>query len=450
MGRLFGTDGARGVANSDLTCELSMNIGRAAAMVLTKGGHRHPKILIGKDTRVSSDMLENALIAGLCSVGADVLRLGVVPTPAVAYLIGKYGADAGVMISASHNPCEFNGIKIFSSTGYKLPDALEEQIEAIVLDHAEEPEYPTGGDVGSVSTAVSAVRDYIDHIESTVPENALRGLSIGLDCANGSASRTAELLFSELGAQCHMISSRPNGVNINDCCGSTHIESLMKFVRENHLDAGLAFDGDADRCLAVDEKGRLVDGDFLMAICAMDMKSRGKLAKNAVVGTIMTNMGFQRFCEDNGIRFAATKVGDRYVLEKMLREQYNFGGEQSGHLIFLDYATTGDGQLTGAQLLSILRRRSAKLSSLATLMTRFPQVLVNVQVGSEGKLRFSADPEVTAAVGAAEKKLGGDGRIVVRPSGTEPLLRVMVEGRDHSLIQSVADGVADVIRRRLA
>jgi phosphoglucosamine mutase len=450
MGRLFGTDGARGVANSDLTCELSMNIGRAAAMVLTKGGHRHPKILIGEDTRVSSDMLENALIAGLCSVGADVLRLGVVPTPAVAYLIGKYGADAGVMISASHNPCEFNGIKIFSSTGYKLPDALEEQIEAIVLDHAEEPEYPTGGDVGSVSTVVSAVRDYIDHIKSTVPENALQGLRIGLDCANGSASRTAELLFSELGAQCHMISSQPNGVNINDCCGSTHIESLMKFVRENHLDAGLAFDGDADRCLAVDEKGRLVDGDFLMAICAMDMKSHGKLAKNAVVGTIMTNMGFQRFCEDNGIRFAATKVGDRYVLEEMLREQYNFGGEQSGHLIFLDYATTGDGELTGAQLLSILRRRSARLSSLATLMTRFPQVLVNVQVGSEGKLRFSADPEVTAAVESAEKELGGDGRIVVRPSGTEPLLRVMVEGRDHSLIQSVADGVADVIRRRLA
>ena len=450
MGRLFGTDGVRGVANSDLTCEMAMNIGRAAAMVLAKGGHAHPKILIGKDTRLSSDMLENALSAGLCSVGANVLQLGVVPTPAVAFLVGKYGADAGVMISASHNPCEFNGIKIFSGTGYKLPDALEEQIEAIVLDHVERPRYPTGGDVGSVSVVQNAVRDYIDHVRSTVQPNALRGLRVALDCANGSASRTAQTLFTELGAECHMLSDRPDGVNINDACGSTHIEHLMEYVKTHELDAGMAFDGDADRCLAVDENGCLVDGDFIMAICSLDLKSRGRLSRDAVVGTIMTNMGFLRFCRENGMEFVATKVGDRYVLEEMLQEQYNFGGEQSGHLIFLDYATTGDGELTAAQLLSILNRRKARLSSLATLMERYPQVMVNVTVGREGKLRFYTDPEVTAAVEDAKKKLGAGGRIVVRPSGTEPLLRVMVEGEDRAEIEALANSVADVVRARLS
>ena len=317
MGRLFGTDGARGVANTELTCELAMNIGRAAAMVLTDNTHRHPRILIGKDTRISSDMLEGALTAGLCSVGADVISLGVIPTPAVAFLVGKYKADAGIMISASHNPCEFNGIKIFSGDGYKLPDALEEQIESIVLDHRAPYLTPEGGDIGRVSVAENAVKDYIDHIKATVPF-ALDGMRIALDCANGSASRTAERLFTELGAQVYMLSDQPNGVNINDNCGSTHMESLMAFVKENHLDAGVAFDGDADRCLAVDNQGNLVDGDFVMAICALDMKSRGKLAKNTVVGTIMTNMGFIRFCEENGMSFVATKVGDRYVLEEML------------------------------------------------------------------------------------------------------------------------------------
>ncbi|HCR44747.1 MAG TPA: phosphoglucosamine mutase, partial [Ruminococcaceae bacterium] len=333
MGRLFGTDGVRGVANRELTCELAMKIGRAAADVLTDSSHRHPKILIGKDTRISSDMLENAMTAGLCSVGANVVKLGVVPTPAVAFLVGKYKADAGVMLTASHNPCEFNGIKIFSGDGYKLPDALEEQIEAIVLDGDGRGagEAPVGGDVGRVSEAPQAVRDYIDHVKSTVAFS-LDGMKIGIDCANGSASRTAETLFTELGAQCSMFADDPNGVNVNDSCGSTHIESLEKFVVENALDAGVAFDGDADRCLAVDEKGRLVDGDYVMAICAADLKSRGKLAQNAVVGTIMTNMGFMRFCEDNGMQFESTKVGDRYVLERMRQDGYNFGGEQSGHI----------------------------------------------------------------------------------------------------------------------
>jgi phosphoglucosamine mutase len=449
MGRLFGTDGVRGIANSELSCEMAMNIGRAAAMVLTDGNHRHPKILIGKDTRLSSDMLESAITAGLCSVGANVVQLGVVPTPAVAYLVGKYKADAGIMLTASHNPCEFNGIKIFSGDGYKLPDALEEQIEAIVLDHAQKPSCPTGGDVGSVSAAQNTVRDYVDHIKSTVAFS-LDGLNIAIDCANGSACRTAERLFTELGASCHMLSDTPNGVNVNENCGSTHMESLMSYVKENHLDAGIAFDGDADRCLAVDEKGQLIDGDFLMAICAADLKSRGKLNKNAAVGTIMTNMGFNRFCEDNGIKFAATKVGDRYVLEEMLLEGYNFGGEQSGHIIFLDFSPTGDGELTAAQLLSIVKRRGAKLSSLATLMTRYPQIMVNVEVGSEGKLRFYTDDKVKEAIEKAKQKLGGTGRILVRPSGTEPLLRVMVEGEDIEYITVLANSVADVMRERLA
>ena len=418
-------------------------------MVLTDSNHRHPKVLIGKDTRLSSDMLEAAITAGLCSVGANVVQLGVVPTPAVAFLVGKYKADAGVMLTASHNPCEFNGIKIFSGDGYKLPDALEEQIEAIVLDHVADPPVPIAGDLGSVAAAPDVVRDYVNHIKSTVAFS-LDGMRVGIDCANGSACRTAELLFTELGAECHMMANQPNGVNVNDDCGSTHMEALMSFVRENKLDAGIAFDGDADRCLAVDENGDLVDGDFIMAICAADMKSRGKLEKNTAVGTIMTNMGFTKFCDDNEIHFEATKVGDRYVLEEMLLEGYNFGGEQSGHVIFLDFSTTGDGQLTAAQLLSILHRRNAQLSSLATLMTRYPQVMVNIQVAPDGKLRFYTDTAVKEAIERAKEKLGKNGRIVVRPSGTEPLLRVMLEGEDADYIAALAETVANVIRERLA
>ena len=449
MGRLFGTDGARGIANTELTCELAMDIGRAAAMVLVGSHSGHPKVLIGKDTRRSSDMLEDALAAGLCSIGANVVKLGVLPTPAVAYLVKKYQADAGVMISASHNPCEFNGIKIFSADGYKLPDALEEQIEAIVLDHISEYPHPTGWAVGSVQYAKEACRDYIDYIRSTVPY-PLDGMRIALDCANGSASRTAQTLFTELGAQCHMLFDQPDGVNVSDRCGSTHMDALCQYVKENGLDAGIAFDGDADRCLAVDEQGHIVDGDFVMAICAADLKSRGMLEKDTVVGTVMSNLGFIRFCEENGIHFVSTKVGDRYVLEKMRMENYNFGGEQSGHVIFLDYGTTGDGQLTACQLLSILNRRRAKLSSLSTLMERFPQVLVNVKVTAEGKLRFYTDTEVRKETERVQKILGKSGRILVRPSGTEPLLRVMVEGQDPAQIQQLAEQVADVIRQQLA
>lgn len=448
MGRLFGTDGVRGVANKDLTCELAMKLGRAAAAVLTNKSTRHPRVIIGKDTRLSSDMLENAMAAGLCSVGASVVLLGVVPTPAVAYLVEKYKAEAGIMISASHNSYEYNGIKIFSGDGFKLPDDLEERIESLILGEAPLPAAPADSDLGTVETAPNALRDYIDHVKSTV-HFSLDGLEIALDCANGSSAMTAETLFTELGAKVHMLANEPNGVNINDGCGSTHMESLIEYVKTHKVDAGIAFDGDADRCLAVDENGEPVDGDFIMAICGLDMKSRGKLNKNCIVGTIMTNLGFIKFCEANGIHFEATKVGDRYVLEEMLLENYSFGGEQSGHVIFRDFATTGDGQLTAAQLLSIMKRREAKLSSMTTVMERYPQTMKNIRVSPEGKLAFYTDPKVKQAIDAATKTLAGNGRVIVRPSGTEPLLRVMVEGQDLALIEKIAEDISEVIKEEL-
>ena len=448
MGRLFGTDGVRGVANKDLTCELAMKLGRAAAAVLTNKSTRHPRVIIGKDTRLSSDMLENAMAAGLCSVGASVVLLGVVPTPAVAYLVEKYKADAGIMISASHNSYEYNGIKIFSGDGFKLPDDLEERIESLILGEAPLPAAPADSDLGTVETAPNALRDYIDHVKSTV-HFSLDGIEIALDCANGSSAMTAETLFTELGAKVHMLANEPNGVNINDGCGSTHMESLIEYVKTHKVDAGIAFDGDADRCLAVDENGEPVDGDFIMAICGLDMKSRGKLNKNCIVGTIMTNLGFIKFCEANGIHFEATKVGDRYVLEEMLLENYSFGGEQSGHVIFRDFATTGDGQLTAAQLLSIMKRREAKLSSMTTVMERYPQTMKNIRVSPEGKLAFYTDPKVKQAIDAATKTLAGNGRVIVRPSGTEPLLRVMVEGQALALIEKIAEDISEVIKEEL-
>ena len=447
MGRLFGTDGARGIANKELTCELAMNIGRAAAMVLANE-NKHPKILIGKDTRLSGDMLEGALTAGLCSIGADVVLLGAVPTPAVAYLIKKYKVDAGIMISASHNSFEFNGIKIFSSDGYKLPDELENEIESIVLDHSKPFTILVNEGIGKVTKAENAVSDYIEHIISTVPYR-LDGMNVAIDCSNGSASTTARELFTKLGANCHILSAEPDGININDKCGSTHLENLQKYVVENGLEMGVAFDGDADRCLAVDENGNIVDGDFIMAICAMDLYSRGKLAKNTAVGTVMSNMGFGKFCEDNHIKFVSTNVGDRYVLEAMLREGYNFGGEQSGHVIFLDYSTTGDGQLTAAQLLSLVHRRQAKMSSIATLMTHYPQILINVKVTNEGKVQFYKNQDIKNKIEAVKNELGSDGRILVRLSGTEPLVRVMLEGLDKDKITRLANETADLIKAKI-
>lgn len=448
MGRLFGTDGARGVANTELTCELAMNIGRAAAMVLTEQSNKKPVVIIGKDTRLSSDMLEGAIISGLCSVGADVITLGVVPTPAVALLVKKYNADAGIMISASHNPYEFNGIKIFSGTGFKLPDTLEEEIEAIVLDNVKPYNIVSMDKLGKVTVADNAVQEYIDHVVSTVPEKP-QGLKVAFDCSNGSSSRTAKTIFEELGVECHMTHFEPNGININKDCGSTHIDALAEYVKSNGLDCGIAFDGDADRCLAVDENGELVDGDFIIAICTKDLKERGLLKNNTAVGTVLTNMGFNKFCEENNINFEATKVGDRYVLESMVANGYVIGGEQSGHVIFLDYCTTGDGQTTAAQLLSLMKRKNQKLSEIAKVMKRFPQVMINVKISPQGKGKVNSDADIQAKVQQVAKVLEGHGRIIVRESGTEPLVRVMLEGEDYLEIEQLANETAEVVKNKL-
>ena len=450
MGGLFGTDGVRGVANKDLTNELAMKIGMAAAEILLKrAGDQRPTVMIGRDTRASGDMLEAALTAGFCSVGVNVLSVGVVPTPAIAYLVGKYGCEAGVMISASHNPCEYNGIKIFQSTGYKLPDSVEDEIEAIILDSPDQIELKTGGDVGRRTYCKTAVEDYIEHIVS-VSEVSFDGLNIAIDTANGSASVCAKEIFTRLGAKCHMLSDTPNGVNINLNCGSTHMEELAEFVKANKLDLGIAFDGDADRMLAVDENGEIVDGDKIIAICATQMKQEKKLAKNTAVVTVMSNMGFFKFCEDNGIKCAKTAVGDRYVLERMLKDGYNIGGEQSGHVIFLDHATTGDGELSAVKLLETVVKSGASLAQLSKVMTVYPQVLINVPVTDEGKKKYNNDEYIISAVQEAEMELHGDGRVLVRVSGTEPLVRVMLEGMDTEQITRLGNDIANVVKERLS
>lgn len=450
MARLFGTDGARGIANADLNCELAMNIGRAAALVLTKGEEaKRPKILIGYDTRISSQMLEAAMSAGICSVGADVLQVGVVPTPAVAYLVKEYGCDAGVMISASHNPCEYNGIKLFSGTGFKLSDALEDQIETIVRGGVS-LQLPTGGGIGHITVKQDAVEDYINHVISTVPEQLrFEGMKVALDCANGSASVTAEKIFTRLGATVEIMSNTPDGVNINDKCGSTYMEQLSAYVKEHEMDLGLAFDGDADRCLAVDAEGTLVDGDQLIAINALDMKEQGTLKNNTAVITVMSNMGFWKFAENNGITVRKTGVGDRYVLEDMLAGDYNIGGEQSGHIIFKDYATTGDGQLTGVQLLSVMRRKGKTLKRLAEVMKVYPQTLKNIMVTPVAKEAFGSNPGVQGKIKEIEHRLGDTGRVLVRLSGTEPKIRVMLEGENQQQIEAYADEILETIKERL-
>ncbi len=445
MGRLFGTDGIRGVVNKELTADLAMKVGNAAARVLTDADGKRPVIALGMDTRISGDMLAAALAAGICAAGADVLELGVVPTPAVAYLVRKYKADAGVMISASHNPAEYNGIKVFSGDGYKLPDLLEEKVETLVLGdafHACE-----GASVGRITRAERAVEDYVEYLKSTVSGGF--GVRALIDCANGSASATASALFPTL-CDCDVIFAEPDGVNINAGCGSTHLDKLCDKVVAGGYDLGIAFDGDADRCLMVDAAGEVVDGDMIMAMAAVDMKQRGTLNKNTVVGTIMTNFGFNRFCAENGISFIPTKVGDRFVLEEMLINGYSLGGEQSGHIIFKEFATTGDGQLTALQVLDMLTRSDAPIGQLKRVMTRYPQHLINVRVSPAGKERLFTDKVVRAAIDGAGRELGSDGRIVVRESGTEPLIRVMVECGDEEKAQRVVAQVADTVKERLA
>ena len=447
MGRLFGTDGARGVAITELTCETAMQIGKAAAIVLTKTTKHKPTIFIGKDTRISSDILEAALAAGICSVGANAHLLGVVPTPAVAALVEQKKADAGVMISASHNSFEFNGIKLFSSTGHKLSDEMEEEIEELILDRPEDMKIVSGAEVGKMTHYRDAQTDYIRYIMKCIKGN-LTGLRIAIDCANGSASATAKRLFEGLGADVYVINSSPDGININDNCGSTHIGNLMQFVVDKKCNAGLAFDGDADRCLAVDEKGQLIDGDKLIAICAKAYKEQGKLKKNTAVVTVMSNLGFSYFAKDNGIKMQTTKVGDRYVLEKMLEGGYNLGGEQSGHIIFLDEANTGDGQLSGAKVMEILAESGKKMSELASVMEHFPQVMINVKISPRDREVWKNDSQITDLIERYEEELGESGRILVRESGTEPLIRVMLEGKDFKQINEYAIAISDKIRER--
>lgn len=450
MGRLFGTDGARGIAISELTCELAMNIGRAAAIVLTKQKTHKGKarILIGKDTRISSDILESALIAGITSVGADVELLGVVPTPAVAYLVRYYGADAGVMISASHNSVEYNGIKLFSSTGFKLPDEVENEIEALILDTPEKMTLVDGSDVGRVRTMYGAVSEYNEHIQSTVG-GKFQGLLVAIDCANGSASATAESLFYKFGAEFVYINNEPDGLNINDKCGSTHMEQLVELVKKRGCDVGFAFDGDADRCLAVDEKGNIIDGDKLIAILSRYMKEIGTLKNNTAVVTVMSNLGFHRFMNENKIETVCTKVGDRYVLEEMLNNGYNIGGEQSGHIIFLDHATTGDGQLTAAQTLELLSKCKRPLSQLVKDIPDFPQLLVNVKITEDKKGLWEKTQKITDIIAQAKLAMGENGRILVRESGTEPLVRVMIEGKDKKEVLHWTNLIADTIKECL-
>ena len=448
MGRIFGTDGARGVANTEITCQLAADIARATAMILEDELGRPPRILIGRDTRISGPMLDAAICAGLSSVGADSVRVGVVPTPAVAYLVPHLGLDAGIMLSASHNPYEYNGIKIFGSQGYKLTDEEEFAIEEIVLDQVKPYPTPWGSRLGRTSQKPEAVQEYIRHIASTV-EGDLSGLRVAVDCSNGSASVTAAALLEGLGAQCTFLADRPDGLNINRDCGSTHLDALVRTVREGNFHAGVAFDGDADRCLAVDETGRVVSGDQIMAILGGWLRDRGRLAGDTVVVTTMSNYGFFQFARDHRLSTQITKVGDRYVLEKMREGGFSLGGEQSGHVIFLDHMTTGDGQLTAVQLLQVMKATGRPLGQLASVMEVYPQVLVNLRADAYMKSHWETDEVVARVIQEGNRQLGETGRILVRASGTEPLIRVMVEGRDTDQINRIAHQVADTIKERL-
>ena len=449
MGRIFGTDGARGVANTEISCTLAMDIGRAAAMVVARDHHkRKPVFLVGHDTRISHDMLESAIAAGLCSVGADVVTLGTVPTPAVAYLVANSDADAAIMLSASHNPYEFNGINIFGAEGFKLTDEEEMEIEEIVLDHVLPYDLKWNDELGVIRSGETLVEQYIDHIVSTV-EGDLSGIRVAADCANGSASATAAKIFAKLGADVTILNDKPNGVNINDNCGSTHIDVLGKYVRENGFDLGVAFDGDADRCLAVDESGELVDGDKLIAIFSSQMKREGKLANDTAVVTVMSNMGFFKFAEQAGIHVEKTSVGDRYVQQNMLEHGHCIGGEQSGHIIFREFMTTGDGQLTAVQLLRAIKKSGKKLSELAQLMQVYPQVILNVRADKEMKRMVKVDEGVLKRQQQLEEGMNGNGRILVRPSGTEPVIRIMVEGLDREAIMNAAKSMEQIIIERL-
>ena len=445
MSRLFGTDGVRGVANDELTPLLAMQLGQAGAYVLTKENKHKPTIMVGCDTRISGDMLANALMAGICSVGANAVYVGVIPTPAVAYLTRKYKVDAGVVISASHNPVEFNGIKFFDGEGYKLPDALEDEIETIIKSGMNEIKFPIGANVGKIKYRTDAREEYINHSVQSVNVD-LSGLKIVVDCAEGAAYYTSVEALRDLGGNIVPLHNMPDGTNINANCGSTHMQELQARVVYEKADIGLAFDGDADRLLAVDEMGNIVDGDQIMAIVGMHMKENHELVNDTIVATVMSNLGFFLMGEKNGIHMEQTKVGDRYVLERMKEIGASLGGEQSGHIIFLKENTTGDGLLSALHLLKVIVETGKKLSELAGIMEVLPQALVNAKVPNHKKEHYMEYPEIADAIQKLNNKFAGEGRVLIRPSGTEPLVRVMIEGKNQQMIEKDAEQLAELIQ----
>ena len=446
MARLFGTDGVRGEANVTLLPEMAYRLGRAATIYFGKESEEQPLIIIGRDTRISGEMFESALTAGICSAGGRAMLAGIIPTPAIAYLARKHKAKAGIVISASHNPFHDNGIKFFGGDGYKLPDAVEDELEAIVHQLETDDNYPrpTAEHIGHIEYRTDLLNQYMEFVISTCKER-FEGVKVVLDCANGAAYEAMPKILRHLGATVKVIHALPNGTNINDGCGSTHLESLQKAVLENGADFGIAHDGDADRCLCVDEKGQIIDGDHILVMCAMDMMKDGKLPYNTVVTTVMANIGFHQAIKKAGGRAEITKVGDRYVLENMLKNGYKIGGEQSGHIIFTDYSTTGDGLITALQVLSSLKRSGRKASDLTALMTTYPQLLVNVKVAT--KEGWETNEAIKKAIAEGDKELGENGRILVRPSGTEPLIRVMAEGPDQEQLDRICHAIADVVKK---
>lgn len=447
MGRLFGTDGVRGVANKELTPELAFNLGKAGTHVLKKDNER-PVVVIGKDTRISGDMLESALTAGILAVGGNVIRAGVIPTPAIAYLAKYYKADAGIVISASHNTFEYNGIKFFNGEGYKLDDDIEEEIEDIIISSIDVNSHITGELIGRcLDASGDAAELYAAHLLETV-DFRLDGIKVALDCANGASYRIAPKVYEALGAEVIVTGNEPNGININDGCGSTHPEKLSVLVQKTGAHVGLAFDGDADRLIVVDEKGNVIDGDRVIAICARMLKEQGRLAENKATVTVMSNIGFHKAMEESGIDVDVTGVGDRYVLEQMLKSGCVIGGEQSGHIIFREYTTTGDGILSSLQFMEAVLASGRKISEMASEIQIFPQVLVNARVKNENKKKYSNDPQIAAAIEEIEKKMEGNGRVLIRPSGTEPLVRVMIEGDDEVVLDQMARGLADLIEEK--
>lgn len=446
MKKLFGTDGIRGTANREpMTAETAFQIGRAGAYLFKN--KVSPKILVGKDTRISGDMIESALAAGICSMGVNVLKVGIVPTPAVAYLTRAYQANCGVVISASHNPFDNNGIKYFQGSGYKFSDSEEEQIERIYFENRTKDEWPTGKDIGKIEHLSSiATRKYIEYLKTTIPHDFnLKGIKVILDCANGASFGIAPQLFNELGIKTITINNKPNGININRNCGSTHPASLQKEVLKQQADIGLAFDGDADRVIAVDEKGNIVDGDQIMVICALNLIKKNQLPNKEVVTTVMSNLGFDQAIKKVSGKVIRTNVGDRYVLETMQKANAVLGGEQSGHIIFLKYGTTGDGLLTSLQLLRVIWEEEKPLSLLASVMKKYPQIILNFRV--KDKKLFYECININRIIKKIEKELAGEGRIFVRPSGTEPLIRILLEGQDKEKLEKISQELKDVVEK---